>query len=126
MKRYITLLLMLLLSGCEQSVYSKLEGQWLAKTDKDNIIITFKENKKATIKFINIEDELNIKLIDGTYEITGSANPYNIDINMETFGTIATIITINDNSLNLELINPGKPRPKIFTKKALLFIPYKE
>ena len=112
LKQLYLVLILIFLSGCSSAKYRELEGRWIGSSKDDpKIIMVFQKNNKISIKVKEFGE--------GTYILKGSSNPYNLDIDLDNHGKIATIIAINGNTLTLENNTPGMPRPLSFSEAAV-------
>lgn len=115
LKKILFVLIILFLLGCQPGIKSELVGRWTGVTKEGQpITIIFKSNKELNIQ---VADEIG----QGIYNINGSSNPYDLDIDFGGRGKVATIITINGNSLTIEENDTDKARPLSFSEKSVVF-----
>jgi hypothetical protein len=89
----------------------KLHGTWIGKNG-DPITLTF--GSKNVVK-----GRVGKDTGAGTYSVDWNKKPAHLDIDWGKQGTVRTIIELTDDDLNIENVDPGKDRPKMFTDKAV-------
>lgn len=91
----------------------KLHGNWVGKAHGRTFTLTF--GPKNVVKIRVDEDTAG----EGTYSVDWSKRPAHLDIDWGKQGKVKTIIQLADDNLKIENAEPGKERPKTFTKGAM-------
>jgi uncharacterized protein (TIGR03067 family) len=90
----------------------KLHGTWVGKNEGQTITLRF--GPKNTVKMTLDKDT-----IEGTYSVDLGKKPAQLDIDWPKEGKVKTIVELTEDKLKMEDAQPGKDRPKMFTKKAV-------
>jgi len=94
---------------------SHLIGEWKGKYDGKPIRMTFGENGYVLISIGNLSHR-------GVYTVDLSSKLARLDIRMENGDRVTTILEFVDaNTLRFENNAPSRPRPTMFSSRAILF-----
>lgn len=110
------LLAALLLGGCQGGNFRVLEGEWVTRDTKG------KETRLVFgpgARFRAIDGKG--QKADGTYWEDFRQNPPWLDLKFSDGNVVQTIVRLNGETLEVQTVKPGDPRPDSFNNDAIIY-----